>query len=89
MAHKYFTEGKLANEVQAQLQLYNLSVGEYLVTKYALWLNFRTIDKNELHEMGRQIGDTSGEITIQVEKKVELAGALKGLHLPNHGCPPC
>ena len=24
--HKYFTEGKLANEVQAQLQLYNLSV---------------------------------------------------------------
>ena len=33
-------EGKLqdndANEVQAQLQLYYLSVGEYLVNKYAL-----------------------------------------------------
>ena len=26
-AHKYFTEGRLANEVQAQLQLYGLSVG--------------------------------------------------------------
>ena len=34
--HKYFAEGKLANEVQAQLQLYDLSVGEYLVNKYAL-----------------------------------------------------
>ena len=28
--HKYFTEGKLANEVQKQLQLYDLSVGEIL-----------------------------------------------------------
>ena len=42
--HKYFAEGRLANEVQAQLQLYGLSVGEYLVNKYALWLNFRIID---------------------------------------------
>ena len=35
-ACKYFAEGRQkdnnANEVQAQLQLYNLSVGEYLVT---------------------------------------------------------
>ena len=28
---KYFTEGKLANEVQAQLHLHDVSVGEYLV----------------------------------------------------------
>ena len=34
-AHKYFTEGRLANEVQAQLQLYDVSLGEYLVNKYA------------------------------------------------------
>ena len=38
-ARKYFTEGRLANEVQKHLlQLYDLSVGEYLVNKYALWL---------------------------------------------------
>ena len=47
-ALKYFAEGKLQdndmNEVQAQLQLHNLSVGEYLVNKYALWLYFRMID---------------------------------------------
>ena len=35
-ARKYFAEGRLANKAQAQLQLYDLSVGEYLVNKYAL-----------------------------------------------------
>ena len=49
-ACKYFAEGRLANEVQAQLQLYDLSVGEYLVNKYALWLDFRTIDKTSYIE---------------------------------------
>ena len=56
--------------------MYDLSVGEYLVNKYALWLNFRTIDENEPHGMGRQIGNTAGGITIQIEKKAELAGPL-------------
>ena len=46
-ACKYFTEGRLANDVQAQLQLYDVSLEEYLVNKYALWLDFRTIDENE------------------------------------------
>ena len=75
-AHKYFTEGKLANEVQAQLQLYDVSLGEYLVNKYALWLNVRTIDENELHGMGRRIENTSEGITLQIEKKAETDGAL-------------
>ena len=35
-AHKYFAEGRLANEAQAQLQLYDISLEEYLVNKYAL-----------------------------------------------------
>ena len=34
--HKYFTEGKVANEVQKSLQLYDLSVGEYLTVQYGL-----------------------------------------------------
>ena len=76
-ARKYFSEAGLANEVQAQLQLYDVSLGEYLDNKYALWLDFRTIDENELHGTGRQIGHTSGGIIVQVEKKVESPGALK------------
>ena len=71
-AHKYFTEGKLANDVQAQLQLYDISLGEYL----ALCLDFRMIDENELHGMGGRIENAPEEITLQTEKKAESVGAL-------------
>ena len=74
---KYFAEGKQrdndANEIQKHLQLYDLSLGEYLVKKYALWLDFRTIDENELHGMGRRIENASEGITLQIEKKAESA----------------
>ena len=73
---KYFAEGKLANGAQARLQLYDVSLGEYLVNKYALWLDFRTIDENELHRTGRRIENASEGITLQIEKKAETAGAL-------------
>ena len=77
---KYFAEGvqrdNNANEVQKQLQLYNLSLGEYLTDKYALWLDFRTIDENTLHGMGREIENALEGITLQVEKKAEMAGSL-------------
>ena len=58
------------------MQLYNLSSGEYLVNKYALWLDFRTRDENELHGTGRRIENASEGITLQIEKKEESAGAL-------------
>ena len=74
--HQYFTEGRLANDVQAQLQLYDVSLGEYLLNKYALWLDFRMIDENELHGTGRRIENASEGITLQIEKKAETAGAL-------------
>ena len=77
---KYFAEGKQrdndANEIQKHLQLYDSSLGEYLVNKYALWLDFRTIDGNELHGTGRIIENASEGITLQIEKKAESAGAL-------------
>ena len=75
-ACKYFAEGRLANEVQAQLQLYDISLGEYLVNKYALWLDFRMIDENELHRTGRGIENASEGITLQIEKKAESAEVL-------------
>ena len=74
--HKYFAEGRLANDVQAQLQLYDVSLGEYLVNKYALWLDFRMTDENVLHGTGRRIENASAGITLQIEKKAETAGAL-------------
>ena len=75
-ARKYFAEGRLANEVQTQLHLYDVSLGEYLINKYALWLDFRMIDENELHGTGRRIENASEGITLQIEKKAESAGAL-------------
>ena len=74
-ACKYFAKERLA-EVQAQLQLYDVCLGEYLVNKYALWLDFRMIDENELHGMGRRTENASEGITLQIEKKEESAGAL-------------
>ena len=77
---KYFTEevqrDNDANKVQAQLQLQDLSVGEYLNNKYALWLDFRMIDENSLHGTGRRIENALEVITLQIEKKAETAGAL-------------
>ena len=77
---KYFAEGKQrdnnANEIQKHLQLYDLSSGEYLVNKYALWLDFRMIDENFLHGTGRRIEHASESITLQIEKKAESAWAL-------------
>ena len=75
-ARKYFAEGRLANDVQAQLQIYDVSLGEYLVNKYGLWLDFRMIDENELHRMGRRIENASEGITLQIKKKAESPGAL-------------
>ena len=68
---KYFAEGSEkdnnANEIQKHLQLHNASVGEYITDRYALWLDFRTIDENELHGTGRRIENASEGITLQIE----------------------
>ena len=76
---KYFDEGKQrdndANEVQKNLQLHDLSMGEYLTDKYALWLDFSMMDENVSDGMSRMIG--GGGITLQIEEKAETAGAFK------------
>ena len=77
---KYLAEGKHkdndANEVQKHLQLYDLNVGEYLTDKYALWLDFRMIDENDLHGIDRRMGNAPEGITLQIEKKGESSGNL-------------
>ena len=76
-ACKYFTEGvQRDNEVQKQKQLHDVSLGEYLTDKYALWLDFRMIDENALHGTGRRIENAPEGITLQIEKKAETAGPL-------------
>ena len=52
---KHFAEGwlKEAGAIQMDLQLHNVNIASYYTDKYALWLDFRTIDDNRLHGSGR------------------------------------
>ena len=75
---KHFAEGwlKEAGAIQKDLQLHNVNIASYYTDKYALWLDFRTIDDNRLHGSGRQLENTSEGIRLQITKKAESAGKL-------------
>ena len=52
---KHFAEGwlKEAGAIQKDLQLHNVNIASYHTNKYALWLDFRSINNNRLHGSGR------------------------------------
>ena len=60
---KQFSEGHLkgAGWVQKDLQLHNINIASYYTDKYALWLDFRTIDDNALHGSGRRLENIQKE----------------------------
>ena len=75
---KHFGEGRLkeAGAIQNDLQLHNVDIASYYTDKYALWLDFRTIDDNRLHGSGRRLENTSEGIRLQITKKAGGAGKL-------------
>ena len=75
---KHFAEDQLkeAGAVQKDLQLHNVNIASYYTDKYALWLDFRTIDDNRLHGSGRQLENTSESIRLQITKESGSAGKL-------------
>ena len=75
---KHFAEGRLkeAGAIQKDLQLHNVDIALYYTDKYALWLDFRTIDDNRLHGSGRRLENTSEGIRLQITKKAESDGKL-------------
>ena len=52
---KHFGEGRLkdAGAIQKDLQLHNINIASYYTDKYALLLDFPTIDNNRLHGSSR------------------------------------
>ena len=62
---KHFAEGRLKE-----------AGASYYTDKYALWLDFRTIDDNRLHSSGRRLENTSEGIRLQITKKAESSGKL-------------
>ena len=75
---KHFAEGRLkeVGAIEKDLQLHNVDIASYYTDKYALWLDFRTIDDNRLHGSGRRLENTSEGIQLQITKKAESAGKL-------------
>ena len=75
---KHFAEGwlKEAGAIQKDLHLHNVNIASYYTDKYALWLDFRTIDDNRLHGSGRRLENTSEGIRLQITKESGSAGKL-------------
>ena len=75
---KHFGEGQLkeAGAIQKDLQLHNINIASYYTDKYALWLDFQTIDDNKLHGFGRQLENTSEGICLQITKEAGSVGKL-------------
>ena len=79
-AKKYFAPGSKRHPdvgtVAKDLALADVNLGEFLTSKYSLWLDLRTSDDDSLHGSGRRIENASEGITIQITKKAEATGAL-------------
>ena len=75
---KHFAEGwlKEAGAIRKDLQLHNVNIASYYTDKYALWLDFRTIDDNRLHGSDRRLENTSEGIRLQITKEAGDAGKL-------------
>ena len=56
--------------------LSDVSLAEYLTTKYGLWLDMRTTDDDSLHGTGRRLEGASQSVLIEIQKKAETAGNL-------------
>lgn len=80
-AKKLFAGGgnKRNNEVamiSKELALADVSLGQFLTNKFALWLDMRTTDDDNLHGSGRRIENASEGVTIQISKEAETSGPL-------------
>ena len=75
---KHFGEGRLkeAGAIQKDLQMHNVNIASYYTDKYALWLDFRTIDDNRLHGSGRRLENTSEGTRLQITKESGSASKL-------------
>ena len=62
--------------IAKDLAMADVSLGEFLTTKYALWLDLRTSDDDQLHGSGRRVVNTSEGITLQLTKAAQRAGPL-------------
>ena len=66
---------------EMQLALADVTLPSFLVGKFALWLDMRTIPDPNLHGTGRKVSENgSNGVVIAINKTSEAAGALN-LHM--------
>lgn len=79
-ARKFFAAGSKRHPetatVAKDLHMAAVTLEEYLTTKYALWLDMRTTDDDQLHGSGRRVENASEGITIQITKDAEAPRQL-------------
>ena len=51
-------------------------ITSYYTDKYALWLDFRTIDDNTLNGSGRRLENTSEGVRLHIKKEAGSASKL-------------
>jgi hypothetical protein len=75
---KHFADGKhrTVSHILKESEMADISLPEYLTTKYGLWLDIRATDDNSLHGSGRKLEGAGESIQIQIEKTAETAGPL-------------
>jgi hypothetical protein len=75
---KYFADGKhrTITHVAKELELADVSLPDYLTSKYALFLDMRSTDDDTLYGSGRVIKGASQSIHVEIEKTAENAGSL-------------
>ena len=55
----------------------DVSLGDFLTTKYCLWLDFRLSPDNFLSGSGINLENMSSGITLQIEKAADGSGSIK------------
>ena len=75
---KHFADGRhrIVSTVAKELELSDMTLADYLTTKFGLFLDLRTTDDDSLHGSGRKLEGASQSINIQIEKEAETAGIL-------------
>ena len=62
--------------VAKDLELTDISLGEFLTKRYCLWLDMHTTDDSQLHGSGWHLNNTSQAMVVHILKKPEVAGPL-------------
>ena len=75
-ARKLFESGRKRHPevavVGKDLGLADVSLGEFLTSKFALWLDLMTTDDDWLHGSGHRIQNASEGVTIQLTKTADV-----------------